>query len=184
MKTNQSQFALMGLLSLGEMSGYDLKQLSEWSVGHFWREGYGQIYPSLKRLAVDGMVKKRTERNAGRPERIVYTLTAAGKKALQAWLKVRAEPEVPRSELLLKVFFGGLTDADTVTEHIERKLTACEKELEELKATRARVEREGGRHPQKPFWLMTLSYGEYMTKAQEEWCKDMLKDLKKITKSR
>lgn len=69
-RLNQSQYALLGLLSMGPMSGYDMKQLSEWSVGHFWREGYGQIYPSLKRLTEVGLVKRKTERNAGRPDQI------------------------------------------------------------------------------------------------------------------
>jgi len=184
MRTNQSQFALMGLLSLGEMSGYDLKQLSEWSVGHFWREGYGQIYPSLKRLAAGGLVKKRTEHNTGRPDRIVYTLTAAGRRELQAWLRVQAEPEVPRNELLLKVFFGGLADAETNMKHIRRKLELCESTLKELHATKTRIVREEGRHPQKPYWLMTLSYGEHMARARMAWCEETLRALKKISKSR
>jgi DNA-binding PadR family transcriptional regulator len=184
MKLNQSQFALLGLLSLGESSGYDLKQLSEWSVGHFWREGYGQIYPSLKRLAAAGLVKKRTERNTGRPDRIVYTLMAAGRKELQEWLRAQAQPEVPRNELLLKLFFGELTDAETNLDHVRRKQVECESELKELNATKARIEREVGSHPQKQFWLMTLSYGEHTVRARMAWCEETLRTLKKISKSR
>jgi DNA-binding PadR family transcriptional regulator len=183
-KMNQSQFALLGLLSLGSMSGYDLKQLSEWSVGHFWREGYGQIYPSLKRLAAAGMVKRRTERSEGRPERIIYTLTTAGRKELAAWLGKAPAPEVPRSELLLKVFFGGLVSAEATAEHIGSKITECESELAELKATRKRIEEESAKHPQKPYWLMTLSYGEHMARAQMAWCGETLKKLKQIPKTR
>jgi PadR family transcriptional regulator, regulatory protein AphA len=177
---NQSQYALLGLLSLGPMSGYDLKQLSEWSVGHFWREGYGQIYPSLKRLSTAGLVKKKTEANAGRPDRHVYTLTAAGRKEVEAWLRVAAAPQVPRSELLLKVFFGGLVPAKVSAQQVRKRMAECERELEDLKATQARIEREAGQHPQKPFWLMTLSYGEHMARAQMEWCEETLKKLEKL----
>ena len=35
------------------MSGYDLGQSIRASIGFFWNESYGQIYPNLKNLAVD-----------------------------------------------------------------------------------------------------------------------------------
>jgi PadR family transcriptional regulator AphA len=180
----QSQYALLGLLSLCPMSGYDLKQLSEWSVGHFWREGYGQIYPSLKRLAAAGLVRRKTEVNAGRPDRHVYTLTAAGRTKLEKWLHVAAEPDVPRNELLLKVFFGGLVPAKVSAQQVQEQMAECGRELEDLKATRARIERETGGHPQKPFWLMTLSYGEHMARARMEWCEETLEKLKRLKKTR
>ena len=50
--------ALLGLLSLGPMSGYDIRQLIPRSIGYFWNESYGQIYPGLKRLAAAGLVEK------------------------------------------------------------------------------------------------------------------------------
>jgi len=187
-KLNQSQFALLGLLSLGPRSGYDLKQLSEWSVGHFWREGYGQIYPSLKRLAAAGLVKRSTERNKGRPERMVYTLTARGRKEMAAWLQKSAAAEIPRNELLMKVFFGGMEDTRTgaknVRKHIADKMAQCERDMEELKETQRRIEREAARHPQKPFWLMTLRYGEHMIRARIAWCGETTKKLNQIKKTR
>lgn len=181
---SQSQYALMGLLSLGPMSGYDLKQLSEWSVGHFWRESYGQIYPSLKRLAAAELVKKKTEKHAGRPDRHVYSLTETGRKRLEEWLKVRPEPEVQRIELLLKLFFGGLTSNDVCAEHVLDKKAQCVRELDDYKAVRARIERESAKHPQKPYWLMTLRYGEHMAKAQMQWCDETLRKLKQISTER
>jgi PadR family transcriptional regulator AphA len=30
------------------MSGYDLGQTIRESIGHFWNESYGQIYPNLR----------------------------------------------------------------------------------------------------------------------------------------
>jgi len=37
-----SSFAILGVLSLGAMSGYDVKKLIERSIAHFWNESYGQ----------------------------------------------------------------------------------------------------------------------------------------------
>ncbi len=58
--------ALLGLLSLGPMSGYDIRQLISQSIGYFWSESYGQIYPGLKRLAAAGLVEKKTQRQKGK----------------------------------------------------------------------------------------------------------------------
>ena len=104
--------ALLGLLSLGPMSGYDIRQLIPRSIGHFWSESYGQIYPGLKRLAAAGLVAKKTERKKGSPDRHVYSLTADGREQLRRWLKLPVAEEVPRNELLLKLFFGAQVSAE------------------------------------------------------------------------
>src|SRR5262249_20786370 len=103
---SQSQFAILGLLEQqGPMSGYDLKQRVDGSIGHFWREGWGRIYPTLRGLEAAGMVAKRMERKRGRPERKVYSIRPAGRKRLREWLGREVTPEVYRSEILLKLFF-------------------------------------------------------------------------------
>ena len=59
--------ALLGLLSMAPMSGYDMRTVISQSIGHFWSESFGQIYPALKRLTAEGFVEKKTERQKGRP---------------------------------------------------------------------------------------------------------------------
>jgi len=176
-RLNQSQFALLGLLSFGAMSGYDLKQLSGWSVGHFWRESYGQIYPTLKKMATEGLVSRKNEANPGRPDRYVYALTTAGRKELTAWLRKPPSAEVPRNEFLLKLFFGGLASPSISAEHVAEHRAQCQRALATYKATRKRLEKEAANDPQKPFWLMTLSYGEHMARAKAKWCDETLKEL-------
>ena len=105
-RSPQGRYLLLGLLDLEDQSGYDLKQTIEQSVGHFWREGYGQIYPALEQLEQAGLVESHVERQSGRPDRKVYTLLEMGRERLREWLKEPARDEVPRNELLLKLFFG------------------------------------------------------------------------------
>jgi len=176
---NQSQFALLGLLSIAPMSGYDLKQLSEWSVGHFWRESYGQIYPSLRKLEELGLVKHSTETKPGRPDRHVYRLTSAGEGELEHWLELPPVNEVPRNELLLKLFFGGLIGPEACIEHLSKHLLKLHEDLVAYEATQKRIEKESGKHPQRRYWLLTLSYGEHITKAQIAWCEKSLRELKR-----
>jgi PadR family transcriptional regulator, regulatory protein AphA len=96
---------LLGLLAIEPMSGYDLGLAIRQSVGHFWNESDGQIYPNLRKLANEGFVSCKAERQKGRPERRIYSIKEKGRERLKKWLAVPPQPEIPRNELLLKLFF-------------------------------------------------------------------------------
>src|SRR5688500_7085144 len=98
--------ALLGMLSLGAGSGYDLKKRIEASSAHFWSESYGQIYPMLSELADQGLAERTRERQQGKPDRQVYALTPSGREVFAQWLAAPAKQEGFRSELLLKLFLG------------------------------------------------------------------------------
>jgi PadR family transcriptional regulator AphA len=172
--------ALLGLLSLGPMSGYDIRQLISQSIGHFWSESYGQIYPGLKRLAAAGLVVKKTERGKGSPDRHVYSLTAEGREQLRRWLKVPVTKEVPRSELLLKLFFGAQVSLSVSREHVQGFLELHQKELETYGAIAKKLRTEEANDPQLPFWLMTLNMGRHRSRAMVNWCKETLTELEEL----
>ena len=79
-RSSSSKEVLLGLLTVAPMSGYDLGQNIRGSVGFFWNESYGQIYPNLKTLAAEGFVACKTERQKGKPERHIYSITKKGKE--------------------------------------------------------------------------------------------------------
>ncbi len=166
--------ALLGMLSLGAMSGYEIRKTIDDSTGNFWQESYGQIYPTLKRLVVEGLAKVKPERAGAAkrpgPGRTVYELTAAGRKRLRAWLKNPSTPQVPRNELLLKVFFARQGAPGLVREQVGAFRMQKEAELERYRQIRASLLRHYERHPDLPYWLMTLDYGEMECKALVAWC--------------
>ena len=57
---------ILGMLALGKQTGYDIKQFVDKSTRHFWAASYGQIYPELKRLEEQGLVRGRPEPTGGR----------------------------------------------------------------------------------------------------------------------
>src|SRR6266446_5836030 len=91
--------SLLGILSLRAMSGYDIRKFVRENIGYIWKESYGQIYPMLKRMAAEGLVDVRVERNSGKPDRQVYSLTRAGHSELERWLG--RPPERASSQALL-----------------------------------------------------------------------------------
>ena len=103
-KENKSKYAVMGVLSICPASGYDIKKFMECSTSNFWNESYGQIYPILKQLVEEGLAARHAEKQEGKPEKYIYTLTEQGKEGLRDWLSESVESGVDRNELLLKLF--------------------------------------------------------------------------------
>jgi PadR family transcriptional regulator AphA len=172
--------ALLGLLSICPMSGYDMRHMIPESIGHFWSESYGQIYPALKRMAGDGLVEKRTEAQAGRPERHVYTLTEAGRARLEGWLAQPVRREVSRDELLLKLFFGAHAGVGVNRGHVLEFLAEQERALQVFAGMAEELKRDHARDPQLPFWLMTLNRGLHDTRAGVEWARETLAELDRL----
>jgi PadR family transcriptional regulator, regulatory protein AphA len=172
--------ALLGLLSLRPMSGYDIRQLISQSIGHFWSESYGQIYPGLKQLAAEGLVEKKTERNKGKPDRHLYSITSEGRERLREWLKIPVSEEVARNELLLKLFFGAHVATSVNREHVTANMEFHQRALKVYAATAKQLRLDEANDPQLPYWLMTLNYGRHYSGAVLKWCKETLAELDAI----
>src|SRR5204863_458297 len=96
---------VLGLLSLGPRSGYDIKTVVDRSTRFFWAASYGQIYPELRRLEEEGLIEGEDAPNGGRGRR-VFKLTAAGREALEEWLLGPETTIEYRDESLLRLFFA------------------------------------------------------------------------------
>ena len=182
-KTSTTEYAVLGMLAGEPGSGYDLKKRIEGSVAHFWQESYGQIYPILARLASEGLVDRRLERQKGKPDRQVYSITPAGMDRLVLWLGEPAKEESFRSEFLLKLFFGRRRPATETIRHVER-FKERQESLARIFAEREReLRRKHAGHPGLPYWLMTLHYGQYRTEALVRWSEDTLKALGRLSRA-
>lgn len=182
MPENRTRYAVLGALTVEPMSGYDLKRFFEQGVSFFWTESYGQIYPILKQLKIEGLVVDAGEKTEAatrtgvpaHPRRAVYTVTPAGREALARWLAEPAEPQGGRRlEILLKLFFarqGGDRAAESARRLVADFRANHAALLATYTATEARLRAEHAAHPDLPFWLLTLSYGEHVSRALVAWC--------------
>jgi len=122
-----TSYVVLGLIEwLQPATPYDLKQAAAATVSRLWSLPHTQLYSECARLAESGHLSERRE-ESGRRRRI-YRLTAAGRKALDAW---RSQPTSETYEIrdagLLKLLFGA--DPRTLA---ERQLEAHQERLEEL----------------------------------------------------
>jgi len=174
---------LLGLLTVEPMSGYDLKQAIQNSTRHFWNESYGQIYPNLKRMAAAGLVRAKIEKSKGKPDRRVYSITGKGRERLAAWLAVPPQPEIPRNELLLKLFFGAQAAPETLIGFLER-MAASERMVLSRFAEVAKEIEKNRQYPDAPYWRMTLRFGQFELEAHQRWAEESLVELRRLARKR
>ena len=172
--------ALLGLLTIEPMSGYDLARVVRDSIGHIWRESYGQIYPNLKKLAVHGLVQRKTEKHKGRPERHIYSITNKGREQLKAWLITPPQAEIPRNEMLLKLFFGARAPVQTLIGNVERMALERRALLQKFRRTEHEEIDKYPQYPDAPFWKMAVRFGQLEMEAHLKWAEETLHELRKI----
>ncbi|MDH4246925.1 MAG: PadR family transcriptional regulator [Deltaproteobacteria bacterium] len=172
-RENKTRFAVLGLLSLKPMTGYEMKGIIPKSVGYFWNESFGQIYPMLNQLANEGLVTG-VEETEGRHHRIRYTLTDTGHQALRDWLAVEPEYYSLRDELLLKLFFGKETEVAVLRGHLEKALASSRRQLAVYQGIEAELKAIINPRTQTRFSLITVRKGLHWEQAQIEWCLESL----------
>lgn len=169
---NPTEFAILGLLAEAPRSGYDIKKDVEERLAHFWSQSYGHIYPMLRRLHQRGLVTRTVERQEGRPDRKVYSVTDEGRHALEAWFAEPPAPPLPRNELLLRIFLGRHAPPEHLVRDVRAYGDMVERTLAELRAIEQRVEDEPDLHPDRLFWMLTLRYGIEVFQAISAWAEE------------
>jgi PadR family transcriptional regulator AphA len=181
---NSSLYAVLGMLSLRPMSGYDVKKTIEGSISNFWNESFGQIYPMLNKLIDAGLA---VETAAGRASRKrTFKITPRGRAALRAWLNQPARFQPSRNETLLKLFLAVNTGPSTAAEHLRRLRRHHTDALEKYAAIERRLLDSHANHPGLPYWLLTLRYGQRESETLLKWCDEaetLVKGLRKEQKN-
>jgi len=91
------------------MSGYDIKRVLKslaWLIGD---PSFGSLYPALHALLRDGLATVEVRPRQDKPPRKVYSITDAGREALQEWINQ------PTSNASLKAFVMRLNLADSLS---------------------------------------------------------------------
>ncbi|MBI2677199.1 MAG: PadR family transcriptional regulator [Candidatus Koribacter versatilis] len=163
-----TDYAVLGMLTLRPMSGYDIRATIAESVAYFWTESYGQIYPTLKRLTKERLVTRRSERSGGR-ERHIYAITAEGREALAEWIVRPAQPRPPRNELLFKLFFARHVPPAEAAAQVERFRAEQERAVARFRAVEQELYDRHANNPDLAYWLITLRYGQLEAEALLRW---------------
>ena len=170
---NKTMYAILGVLSLTDASGYDIKRFCDKTVSHFWNENFGHIYPVLRQMEARALVEPR---QGGDERRKVYGITALGREELARWFKQPVEAQPPRSELLLKLSFGSRMepgDAVKLLEDTRTRYVARLAEYREMERGFAGDERMRAL-PHFPYLMAPLRHGILHAEATLRWCEETI----------
>ena len=167
------RYLTLGLLTQQSMSGYDIKQQLKplaWLIGS---PSFGNLYPILRDLLHENFVTVEVILRQDKPPRKIYTITDAGRQALQAWSD---QPEVPRSTAL-KAFVVRLILADhfshsSLTSYLGQRRSQVAAYQAALNQTvRERDDRTS------PEQRLASDYGLAIANAELRWLDDVLEYL-------
>ncbi len=168
-RRSQTELAVLGALSTGPMSGYELRRAITEVLGHFWHESFGQIYPCLTTLEEAGAVRRT---GPGRTSGTVFAITPSGELRLRALL---AEPHTAppaRNGLLLRLFFGSHLPPGAPESLLEEAEQAASRALDEYAVVRGSLDDDASR--EQALRTITLSFGEHLARAQLAWAQESL----------
>jgi len=127
----------LGLLSIREASGYDLKKHAESAGDALFAIGFGSIYPALAELERQKLIE-RTDKSVGDPRaRKVYRITAAGRATLKRALGQQDPPHTLRSEWMAFLYFSSLVPAERVSALLDQRLLELEVRAQKLRGAGA-----------------------------------------------
>ena len=177
MREAATRYVLLGAIdALKAASGYEIKQLIQLAIGNFWNESFGQIYPALKDLAGEGLIAAADE-DIGPREQRRFKITEAGREALSAWVRKTPYPDRPRSELLLKLFFGKFADPKWARE----VLTSARDQYAKAQTVAAmgfdQTLAEDAADPSLVYYLMVTEAGRTIQAARRQWAERALEML-------
>lgn len=129
-KLTPTSFAVLGLLAAVPASSYALAKEMGSKVRFLWPRALSKVYEEPKKLTELGLATARTE-PVGRRARTVYSITAAGRRALRAWLAEPGAGPVFEFEGGLQLYFGD----QATKEDLLRTVRAVDDWFAELSAT-------------------------------------------------
>ena len=166
---------MLGLLTEGDCSGYELQAAARRGVGYVWTAAKSQVYTVLPRLVEGGYATSRHVAQKRLPDKQVYRITARGRRALRSWLEEPVEDfDGPRSPFLLKVFFGGEMSAGALVRQIEGLRAHMSATHSEYRAIEERIAAD----PDDYYGYLTLRWGLARSQAAIAWADEVLAELR------
>jgi PadR family transcriptional regulator AphA len=159
-------FAVLGMLTLRPMTGYEIKQVYQKGPANFMPISFGQIYPVLAKLRQAKMVLQNKQ--PGGRGSISYSITPKGEDAFRKWLFSSGDPANYR-ELLLRLFFAAPPELAELRGHVEAFRRQEQADLDHYEATRKWLDTAQARNPRLPIWKLVLEYGVLQSESRMLW---------------
>jgi DNA-binding PadR family transcriptional regulator len=126
------RYALLAILRVGPLSGYDLQKQFAQSVGHVWHAPDSQIYPELRKMETDGLIEGEEQTRGERGTRRLYHVTDAGDAAFRDWMASPLDYLRVRDPAHLRAAYLESTSPDAARAFLNAHIAQWESELEQF----------------------------------------------------
>ncbi len=170
------QGVLLGFLSLRDLSMYEIKGAVQKSVGFFYTASFGSLHPALKKLEKEGFV--RAKKKSGARGKITYSITAAGRRAHETWLRSEIPLGRLQDEGLLRLFFMASIPARDRAIVLRDYIEKIDRQAQSLRAIESQArEREipAAMRPAYNHQMLTLEFGLKYAQFERDWYLSVLK---------
>lgn len=167
------RFIILGFLTYGQFTGYDLKQMMTYSTSNFMSASFGNIYPALKKLEKDGLISSTQVIEKGRNKK-TYSINEIGKEEFMKWLEEPINFMRSYEDILAKVFFYEKLPKESAIKLIKKLIDDIEEKVKELEKIEPMIKKSA-----EQFQMSTLYFGIDHLKFMIDWYGKFIKDLEK-----
>jgi DNA-binding PadR family transcriptional regulator len=169
--------AILGFLLDQPMHGYELKRKLSPALPRERRVNDGVLYPLLRRMEQEGLLRKRAERSKSGRERNVFHATARGRREFDRWLR-SADEEADEAKydflvghpFLTKCLFFSQLEAGEVARKLAAQLEDSAAKLATFESIRAGMVARGVDR----YRIAVLDLGIAQQKERVRWLKRMV----------
>lgn len=173
-RQSSSDYAILGMLTIEPMSGYDIRKFVQEVLSNFWNESFGRIYPLLGQLEKKGLVTARLHEQTGKPDRRVYHITNRGREVLKDWLRAPSQPMQIRNEATLKFILGTNLSVEESLAGIHQQRQHQLQVRQVLAGQMKEIETESDGSVRYDYFLLTARLGQLLNDARIRWCEEAL----------
>lgn len=170
------RYLILGMLEEAPLHGYELKHKIETTFGEVWPVSFGQLYPTLHRMAGERLIIRSIEPGKKTLDKTVYRITDRGTTAFREWLS-----DIPkesrfrfRDEFTVLFYFLRKLPKEQVVDALTRQRRSVESRA---KAYDLRFE---SRTEDDYYVRSIIRKGSILLHAELSWLDDLLEELNMV----
>lgn len=175
------KYGLLGLLNYSSKTGYELDKIFKGSLNFFWQAQTSQVYRELNSMEKEGLLTSNIEHQEGKPNKKVYSITPAGKQALEQWLAEDnlSDTMAIRFGFLVKLFFAAGRSHSENLQTLKHFQAECQKVLNTLSEYEFSDNSRTDTDTDVLYWDMTADFGLHYYQMCIQWADKCIKKLER-----
>jgi DNA-binding PadR family transcriptional regulator len=129
----------LGVLKDQPLTGYELVRHFQGTVGYLWSAPQSQIYPELRRMESEGLIRAKVAPRGQHAQKRIYSVTDTGMQELRRWATDFMPLPAQRDPVVLKAAFFDLAPLESVREQLRAHIAQFQWRLEQWQARQAAI---------------------------------------------